>query len=390
MRFSCMSKQLLVLFSGFLLIGVVYFSMFSQLPMPQGSYAVGVKTIYLVDHARQEEHELDLQKARELMALVYYPADKVIDRQPLMYARHYFISKQQLQYWADVIFKIVLSFVRTHVYQDVPVLQSEKTYPLVIFSHGLTGNPAGNLLYYQELVSRGYIVIAPYHTYGCDVVKFPDGREVCSTIKLDGVAYQKKEAIRTFEQRIWQQDISFIIDYLAAQNQQPSWFLFNKINFDQIGTAGHSFGGSTAIQAARRDKRVKVAVNLDGGLFGDDYLQPFAKPVLCLSNDEGPDLATDEQLKKRGYPSRSEWEQMQTRLVGSDAFNKFIAQQPEGSRTIVIKHAHHQTFTDVAVIGSQYRLLRLLWSKHCSVEQATAFNESLSLMVDFFEKQLKK
>lgn len=61
MRFSCMSKRLLYLFSGFLLIGVVYFSMFSQLPMLQGSYAVGVKTIYLVDHARQEELESGLQ-----------------------------------------------------------------------------------------------------------------------------------------------------------------------------------------------------------------------------------------------------------------------------------------------------------------------------------------
>ena len=47
-------------------------------------------------------------------------------------------------------------------------------FPLILFSHGLGGMKVQNTIQIEKLVSLGYIVIAPDHSYDANITIFED------------------------------------------------------------------------------------------------------------------------------------------------------------------------------------------------------------------------
>ncbi len=388
----------IIFMSGLLVIlpvGVVFF--FFQkayLPKPSGPYSVGTMTEYWTDTSRKEPRNKDINHPfREIGVTLYYPAEVAVGSVPVLYMQKKLaMLKEKLlgacAHW-PVLKNINLVIIYTNSYQNVPLVrdvQAEKM-PLIIFSHGLTGIPDAYTVYCEELASKGYIVVALHHTYACEFVCFPDGRRAFNTINFDGVWYQKKEEIRTREQKIWQHDVSFVLDKLTELDQESTWFLAGAIDYNNIGIAGHSFGGSTAIQAARHDKRFKAAVNLDGGLFGDKYLEPFATPSMHILNDEGDDNATDEQLRARGYASRDEWRAAQLR-VSHKGIEQLVKTMQADAYQVKIKYSTHGTFSDDAVYGKLFFWMK--WLFNCDKKQAQAHALSVDYMNAFFDNYLKQ
>jgi len=118
-------------------------------------------------------------------------------------------------------FKIFLA-TNLHLYKDAPIAADRLKHPLVMFSHGAGGNGSGYAWFGEYLASHGYLVALLYHyranTYDSSAV------------------YVRN--------RLWQRprDISLDITYLLHDKVWGP-----HIDRNQIGVAGHSQGGFTAL-----------------------------------------------------------------------------------------------------------------------------------------------
>jgi predicted dienelactone hydrolase len=118
-------------------------------------------------------------------------------------------------------FKVFLS-TNLHLYKDAPIVSDGLKHPLVIFSHGAGGNGSGYAWFGEYLASHGYLVAMVYH-YRANT--------------FDSSALYVRN-------RLWQRprDISLDITHLLRDKTWGS-----HIDPNQIGVAGHSQGGFTAL-----------------------------------------------------------------------------------------------------------------------------------------------
>jgi dienelactone hydrolase len=164
-----------------------------------------------------------------------------------------------------------------------PTQQRNKLFPLIIFSHGLGGDYNGlNYTWLCEnLVSYGYIVVSISHSYACKPIQFLDGNNIEYLFPVPLLHFQQGDYFSN-EIITWFFDIRYTIDQFEKYNQDQKSLLYNMIDTSKIITAGHSFGGSAAVQACRQDDRVKAVINFDGPLYGANALSPFTKPALFI------------------------------------------------------------------------------------------------------------
>ncbi len=118
-------------------------------------------------------------------------------------------------------FKIFLS-TNLHLYRDAPIAADNLRHPLVVFSHGAGGNGSGYAWFGEYLASHGYFVAMVYH-YRANT--------------FDSSALYVRS-------RLWQRprDISLDITHLLRDKVWGP-----HIDPNQIGVAGHSQGGFTAL-----------------------------------------------------------------------------------------------------------------------------------------------
>jgi predicted dienelactone hydrolase len=163
----------------------------AQSVLPTALYPVGMTQVEYVDPA---------DGGRPLNYMVIYPAAPDINATPV---------------------KIFLS-TNLHMYEDAPIVADGLKRPLVIFSHGAGGNGSGYAWFGEYLASHGYFVALVYH-YRANT--------------FDSSALHVRN-------RLWQRprDISLDITHLL---QDKVWG--PHIDPNQIGVAGHSQGGFTAL-----------------------------------------------------------------------------------------------------------------------------------------------
>lgn len=118
-------------------------------------------------------------------------------------------------------FKVFLS-TNLHLTKDAPIVADGLKHPLVVFSHGAGGNGSGYAWFGEYLASHGYLVAMAYH-YRANT--------------FDSSALYVRN-------RLWQRprDLSLDITHLV---QDKAWG--PHIDPSQIGVAGHSQGGFTAL-----------------------------------------------------------------------------------------------------------------------------------------------
>ncbi|MBO5176553.1 MAG: hypothetical protein J6C07_03755 [Lachnospiraceae bacterium] len=267
------------------LIPKLLFSDYAGLPTT-GPYKVQMASAILVDESRVEAFETDGSK-REVPVYFYYP--------------------------------------------EVPEEEGEKSFPLVIFSHGAFGYYQSNTSTYMELASNGYVVISldhPYHSFftkdtsGKTIIVNPQFMQEVMYINEMGTPEQEIIELSHGWLDIRTADMNFVLDSVKAAKEQGAelpacWFIkeessaetirgiLSMTDTEHIGLMGHSMGGAASVTVGRTREDIDAVIDLDGTMLGeqfsynngeyDFYDEAYPVPLLSVSNEahyfEGQDLA---------------------------------------------------------------------------------------------------
>ena len=264
------------------------------LPKPTGSHPVGRITLQLVDGERQ------------FVVQAWYPAQAGAEGKPAPWVPADQLSHEEKGFVGLMLRKSsdpsakdvnkVLTSVIVHAREGVPLADSPKPFPVILFAAGSQQLPSEYSCLTEDLASRGFVVVG----YGPTV--------------MGG--------------RTWRSDLSLMLDQLAVWNTTKGHPFFGRLNLDLIGAFGHSFGASAVSIIAAYDKRLKAILLIDGGGRPEDAR---AIPTLIL-NSGGADGA-------RKVPDA------QTAIV-RDLYLKWS----KPGIHVTLLGAVHMSFTDMAVI----------------------------------------
>ena len=253
------------------------------LPPPAGHDRVGVVPLHLVDRSRPDPWVAS-QPVRELMVSLWYPTQRAHGYPlapwlpPAAWARF----EQDALGVPPGVLRVPL----THGRVGAPVERTRGGRPVVLYSPGLGGNRDSSTALVEELVSRGFIVVAIDHTHDSSQVEFPDGRVETSALPaLTLEVLERAVAVRVADTR-------FVLDTLVALNagrnpdaehrRLPAG-LRGAMRLSRVGMFGHSLGGATAAEAMLEDQRIKAGVNLDGTLFGPVVNAGLDRPFMLVA-----------------------------------------------------------------------------------------------------------
>jgi len=291
-----------------------------KLPTPTGRYPVGTMWLVVRDTTRRERFATTPGAVREFPVKVWYPAPPGTVGTAAPYALPAELTA--LGIIPDILARQV-RLVKTHSLLSVPVAQGHA--PVLVFSHGYTGYAAQNTLQMEELASQGYIVASIAHPGEAALAPFPDGRSipvdssVLNTIKREMAAMKKADPMKVFDSigraltvpdsaarlanfraflkqspeplqtqsvREWALDTKALLDVFEDLNAGTVQSPFReRMDLERIGIFGMSYGGATAGEFCRQDKRCKAAINIDGGQYGGLVDDSLMVPFLILSSE---------------------------------------------------------------------------------------------------------
>lgn len=193
---------------------------------------------------------------------------------------------------------------------------SDKRYPVIIFSPGLTGSRLYYSLILESVASTGIVVVSVDHPYDASSVDFPDG----SVIYGANLSASDPVSLNTRAQ-----DVIFTLDQLHDNPRLiPSSFT-GTLELDKVAIVGHSFGGATAAAAMLNETRFAGGLNLDGALWGPVVEEGLDRPFINFGRAN---------ITQQGYDS---WEKIWPRLRGF-------------KRLLQLSESVHITFTDFPLI----------------------------------------
>jgi predicted dienelactone hydrolase len=303
---------------------------------PSGPYNVGTRIYELIDDSRREIYS-GRDEARRFMIQVWYPseADSSAERAPWMSEAKVYAPAIANQIGMPSFFLDHLALVKIPAYKDAKVARREKSFPVILFSHGWNGFNAQNTGQALELASQGYVVIGVQHTYGAVVTVFPNG-----DVALNNPAALPSDETPTDEYEVtaqklvnqWAGDLGYTLDFLKKQNEDSSSPFYEKLDLNLVGVYGHSTGGGAAVQFCGTDPRCIALLGMD----------PFMRPVSYEVIDNGvtqPSFFMFSQVWADEIDSRN-----------NTLFNRFYpnAKQPFG--VISIDGTAHYDFTDLPLL----------------------------------------
>ena len=268
-----------------LAVFLTYIMAVPKLPKPTGPYAVGTRTFHLIDTARTEQFSERKTEPRELMVQVWYPAAKPATGKLAPFVADFEIGgpaiAKRLNFPPFVVRHVDL--VHTHSHEEAPILDGERPFPVVTFSHGYMGIRSQNTWQMEELASQGYVVVAPSHTYGAIITVFPDNRVIFGlTEPPDDMPVNVAGRIAM---RQWAEDVQFVLDQLAVWQEEPGHFLNGRLDLDRVGFFGHSMGGGTALQTVLNNAHCRALLLLDPWLKpydSEEMDQSLTLPLLTM------------------------------------------------------------------------------------------------------------
>ncbi len=198
--------------------------MITDAPFLRGSFTVGVQTA-------------DLNVSRKLRLELWYPATEKYRNQDMegnLQDRYFIVRGEHSS-------KSSQSAVRN-------VTPIDKKFPMIIYSHGGYSHRRSASYLCTHLASHGYVVVGVDHS----------GNTIHDQFDVSSDAGNvESDAEQSMEDR--PNDISSIID-AVVEGQHT---IFSMVNTHEIGLAGISFGGWTALAALNADSRVTTAMAIN-------------------------------------------------------------------------------------------------------------------------------
>lgn len=254
-------------------------------PTPSGPSQSGTVRLGFVDHNRQDPYRADGGN-RELLLQFWYPISPVRECRLADY------TSPKVWAYLSQITDVTLPPVETNSCLGAAVAPG--IYPVIIFSHGYTGMPTDETFLFEDLASRGYVVVSVAHTYEATAVEFPDGRLTKSVLgsflegelRADDQLLERALAVRLA-------DLEFVLNELARLNSDSTSLFAGRLNIARVAVMGHSLGGMTALLSLEKEPRFRAAVMIDVPVL--PWESVTRKPVLIIK--AGRDRWTDEECK---------------------------------------------------------------------------------------------
>lgn len=212
-----------------------------DIPDLAGPASVGHTQLTIVDASRGD---------RELLLDIWYPVDAA-------------------DWVGDATFYSLLGpigITSEAAIDDVPV-SDQGARPLIVFSHGFGGINIQSLRLMEHLASHGFVVVAPEHT----------GNTTFDSSSPDPEADRYP-------------DVAFVIDEMAILDTTAAGPFFGRIDTQNVGVAGHSFGGMTSMFMAAGhapfppDTRVKAIMPIaaSSNQLTDPELESITIPTMLM------------------------------------------------------------------------------------------------------------
>jgi dienelactone hydrolase len=177
--------------------------------------------------------------------------------------------------------------------------------PVILFSHGLGGSREGSPYLGQHWAARGYVVVYLQHP-GSDVAVWQD-----LPPQQRMAALREAASVQNFMLRV--QDVSIVLDQLAAWNTGSGDALAQRLDLRHTGMSGHSFGAITtqAIggqryrqgQRSLADARISAALAMSPGIprtdRGEDAFGQVSLPWLLMTGTRDASPIGDQTPESR-------------------------------------------------------------------------------------------
>ncbi len=343
------------------IISSIVFPVF-RFPQPTGPYEIGTLTYHWIDENRPEIFTSNPNDHRELMMQIWYPAKKGSPAPKMPYLQNADIVMASFAHILNkpkIIFRN-FKYVTTNATPSAEVVDTEQSYPVLLFLEGAAGFRQMNNFQVEELVSQGYVVAAIDQPGTAAVVVFPDGRQIAglsveqmqALIRPSYMASQKKAVIDGKELTdtsiipYFTQDVVFILNQLVALNRtDPNNILNGRLDMQRVGAFGVSLGGIVVGEACRLEPRLKACIMMDAPMPIDVVQFGLSRPSMWMTRDV--DSMRLERKRSGGWPENEINAHLTSMCAAYDG-NKFDAY------LLQLPGAFHSNFTDVP-----------LWSPLC-------------------------
>ncbi len=301
-----------------------------RLPEPTGPYAIGTFTTFLVDTTRPETYTEDPNDNRELVVQVWYPAANRAGK-PAQYMPDLDVAGPVIAEQFDLPAFLLnhINLTDLDVWLDVTPAENGTPFPVIIFSHGLTGIRMQNTVMVRELVSHGFIVAAIDHSYANALTIFPDGRVFVYDPSRIFPSGQSNPVEGNPLVQVWASDIAFLLDEMAVWNREAGHLLNGRFDLNHVGIFGHSTGGGATVEFCLQDARCQAGVGLDS------WLLPVSENLLAQGLHQ-PFM----------FISSPRWLGQNNRALGNRLFNDLS----QDGYALTVANTEHYDFTDLPLL----------------------------------------
>jgi hypothetical protein len=332
-----------------------------RLPHPDGPYPVSRKTFVWTDGTRLEDASIPDRSARHLAVFVfypsavtgkpaeYYPGLATLDDNPSVAG----LRAQFFGSWKD----IRDGKVETNISDNSPIAESDKPFPVLLFSPGLSVPALAYSIQLAELASHGYVIFALDHPYDTAFVQLRDGRSISFADRHAPKGPPNAALFRIDAERedVWTRDTQFALRQVRKVNLEDDVFEL-RLDLSKIGVFGHSMGGRVAVQACQVMKDVSACLNQDGGLFGVDFRSGEVIPFVTehastngsLLNIDVPIHLSPGDVDAEGERLFNAWQAKKSKLL-----QDFLLQNAKPTYSVVSRRSGlaHGSFMDVRVLN---------------------------------------
>lgn len=242
-------------------------------PGNTGPYKVGVVTTSIVDENRYENWGDCL---RTLPLEIWYPSTGHGGTTNTL-----FDMMGTLPEWTLMILKLLygdqyeeLIATETSASRNGGILYADGPYPVIIFSHGLSGLRFQNYTLCEHLASHGFVVVAPDH-YGNAIFTHTQGDDI--------VIFNPFTIATAYFDRT--RDIDLIYRELDLMSQQKGSMWKNVFDLERFAVSGHSYGGLTCLRSMMKLDYVDAIAPLNPAWLGP-FPETIDKPFFLLQGGQ--------------------------------------------------------------------------------------------------------
>src|ERR671912_2996172 len=142
-----------------------------ELPAPTGPYVVGERVFRWIDASRPEVLTDAPEDRREVVVLIWYPAEPGTGTNVGYFPGLSTVSKELSESGEVNPLEVFgLQFIRSKIVLNAELLKGEDPYPIVILSPGNGTNIEFYASLASEIASYGYIVVGFNHPYDVPAV----------------------------------------------------------------------------------------------------------------------------------------------------------------------------------------------------------------------------